>query len=43
MGDRSMISILADNRYTAQAKRMADAISGYGDAAQAATALEALA
>jgi MGT family glycosyltransferase len=35
--------MLADSRFTAEAKRMADAISGYGGAARAATALEALA
>jgi hypothetical protein len=35
--------ILADSRFTAEAKRMADAIGGYGGAAQAAAALEALA
>ena len=35
--------ILADSRFAAEAKRMADAIGGYGGAAQAATALEALA
>jgi UDP:flavonoid glycosyltransferase YjiC (YdhE family) len=35
--------LLADSRFTAQAKRMADAIGGYGSAAQAAVALEALA
>jgi UDP:flavonoid glycosyltransferase YjiC (YdhE family) len=35
--------ILADTRFTAEAKRMADAIGGYGGAARAAVALEALA
>jgi UDP:flavonoid glycosyltransferase YjiC (YdhE family) len=35
--------ILADTRFTAEAKRMADAIGGYGGAARAAIALEALA
>jgi len=35
--------ILADSRFTAEAKRMADAIGGYGGAARAAAALEALA
>ena len=35
--------ILADSRFTKEAKRMADAISGYGGATRAATALEALA
>jgi UDP:flavonoid glycosyltransferase YjiC (YdhE family) len=35
--------MLADSRFTAEAKRMADAIGGYGGAARAATALEALA
>jgi UDP:flavonoid glycosyltransferase YjiC (YdhE family) len=35
--------ILADSRFTTKAKRMADAIGGYGGAARAATALEALA
>ena len=34
--------ILADSRFSAEAKRMADAIGGYGGAARAATALEAL-
>jgi MGT family glycosyltransferase len=34
--------ILADSRFTAEAKRMADAIGGYGGAARAATALENL-
>ena len=34
--------ILADSRFTAEAKRMADAIGGYGGAARAATALETL-
>jgi MGT family glycosyltransferase len=35
--------ILADSRFAAEAKRMADAIGGYGGAARAAVALEALA
>ena len=35
--------ILADSRFTAEAKRMADAIGGYGGAERAAVALEALA
>ena len=35
--------ILADSRFTAKAKRMADAIGCYGGATRAATALEALA
>ena len=34
--------ILADSRFTAEAKRMADAIGDYGGAARAATALETL-
>ena len=34
--------MLADSRFTAGAKRMADAIGGYGGAAQGAAALEAL-
>ena len=34
--------MLADSRFTSGAKRMADAIGGYGGAAQAAAALEAL-
>ena len=36
------MDILADSRFTAEAKRMADAIGGHGGAARAATALEAL-
>jgi UDP:flavonoid glycosyltransferase YjiC (YdhE family) len=36
-------TILADSRFTAKAKRMADAIGCYGGATRAATALEALA
>ncbi len=35
--------ILADSRFTVEAKRMAEAISGYGGATRAAVALEALA
>ena len=35
--------ILADDRFTAGAKQMADAIGGYGGAARAAAALETLA
>jgi UDP:flavonoid glycosyltransferase YjiC (YdhE family) len=35
--------VLADGRFTAEAKRMADVIGGYGGAVRAATALEALA
>jgi UDP:flavonoid glycosyltransferase YjiC (YdhE family) len=35
--------ILGDSRFTTEAKHMADAISGYGGATQASTALEALA
>jgi MGT family glycosyltransferase len=35
--------ILADSHFAAEAKRMADAIGGYGGAARAAVALEALA
>ena len=34
--------ILTDSRFTAEAKRMADAIGSYGGAARAATALETL-
>jgi MGT family glycosyltransferase len=39
---KAATDILADSRFTAEAKRMADVISGYGGAARAATALEAL-
>jgi MGT family glycosyltransferase len=39
---KAATDVLADRRYTAEAKRTADVISGYGGAARAATALEAL-
>ncbi|WP_445187828.1 glycosyltransferase [Pseudonocardia sp. Cha107L01] len=39
---KAATDILADSRFTAEAKRMADVISGYGGAGRAATALEAL-
>jgi UDP:flavonoid glycosyltransferase YjiC (YdhE family) len=39
---KAATDILADSRFTTEAKRMADVISGYGGAARAATALEAL-
>jgi MGT family glycosyltransferase len=39
---KAATDMLADSRFAAQAKRMADAISGYGGAARAATTLEAL-
>jgi hypothetical protein len=35
--------MLADSRFAAEAKRMTDAIGGYGGAAHAAAALEGLA
>ena len=40
---RAATDMLADSRFTVEAKRMADAIGGYGGAAQGAAALEALA
>jgi MGT family glycosyltransferase len=39
---KAATDILADSRFTTEAKRMADVISSYGGAARAATALEAL-
>jgi UDP:flavonoid glycosyltransferase YjiC (YdhE family) len=39
---QTAMNILQDDSYTASAKRIATAISGYGGATQAATALEAL-